>query len=87
MHDNYPGTITARRERTGRSRLTRPYYREKADNTARMSGGSEGERARRSCSPLDPLVGRSEVEASQRIRDPRGVGAPPQRSANKELPA
>jgi hypothetical protein len=50
-----------------------------------MSGGSGVELARRSCSPLDPLVGRSEVEASQRILDPRGVGAPPQRSANQLL--
>ena len=51
-------------------------------NAARMSGGGGVERARRSCSPLDPLVDRSEAEASQRILDPRGVGAPPQRSAN-----
>ena len=51
-------------------------------NAARMSGGSGVELARRSCSPLDPLVGRSEAEASQRILDPRGVAAPPQRSGN-----
>jgi len=51
-------------------------------NDARMSGGSGVELARRSCSPLDPLVGRSEVEVSQRILDPRGVAAPPQRSGN-----
>jgi len=38
-----------------------------------MSGGSAGERARLRWSPLDPLVGRSEAEASQRILDPRGV--------------
>ncbi len=54
-------------------------------NGARMSGGSGVELARRSWSPLDPLVGRSEVEASQRILDPRAVGAPPQRSANAGL--
>jgi len=51
-------------------------------NATRMSGGSGVERARRSCSPLDPLVGRSEAEASQRILDPPAIGAPPQRSAN-----
>jgi len=34
-------------------------------NAARMSGGSGVELARRSCSPLDPLVSRSEAEASQ----------------------
>jgi len=50
-----------------------------------MSGGSGVELARRSCSPLDPLVGRSEAEASQRILDPRGVAAPPQRSGNQLL--
>ncbi|PTL37017.1 hypothetical protein CLG94_01770 [Candidatus Methylomirabilis limnetica] len=51
-------------------------------NTARMSGGSGAELARLSCSPLDPLVDRSEVEASQRILDPLGVAIPPQRSGN-----
>ncbi|MGB4781519.1 hypothetical protein [Candidatus Methylomirabilis sp.] len=40
-----------------------------------MSGGSGVERARRRWSPLDPLVGRSEVEASQRILDPRCYAA------------
>ena len=33
-------------------------------NTARMSGGSGVKLTRRSCSPLDPLVDRSEVEVA-----------------------
>ena len=49
-------------------------------NAARMSGGSGVERARRSCSPLDPLVDRSEAEASQRSLDLRDVADPPQPS-------
>jgi hypothetical protein len=41
-----------------------------------MSDGSVGECARLRWSSLDPLVGRSEAEASQWILDPRGVGTP-----------
>ncbi len=47
-----------------------------ARNAPRMSGVHGGKLVCPRGHPLDPLVGRSEAEASKRILDPRSVGTP-----------
>ncbi len=71
-----PGSPGAERREGAPAQPRRSPSAKRRENAVRMSGGSGGELARRSWSPLDPLVGRSEAEASQRIPDPHGVGTP-----------